>query len=69
MEVYSMKQNYHYFVLFLLNGISDDSKDISVKCQILLEDHGNKMREVYKVLGEDEEQKMDVDSDGVLGNK
>jgi len=41
--------------LFLLNGLSDDNEQIRQKCETFLEDHGKRMREALKALGEDDE--------------
>jgi hypothetical protein len=42
----------------LLNGIADDKLDIGPKCADFLENHGKRMEEALKALGEeDEEQK------------
>lgn len=67
----------HYFVLFLLNGISDESADISLKCQSMLEEHGTQMKKALVEMGEetieenkdggvvgkegDEDSKMEID--------
>ena len=39
-----------------MNGISDDKLDIGPKCIKFLEDHGLRMREALKALGEYEEE-------------
>ena len=44
------------FVQFLLNGISDDKLDISPKCLKFLEEHGMRMQDALKQLGEYEEE-------------
>lgn len=46
---------------FLLNGIADDKLDISPKCVKFLEEHGVRMREALKVMGEDDEVKSEED--------
>jgi len=46
-----------------LNGIADDKLDISPKCLKFLEEHGVRMKEALKALGEDEEEEeeeMDI---------
>jgi gas vesicle protein len=58
MEYQSLRDSETHFILFLLNGISDDNKDISNKCQTFLEDHGKRMREALKALGEDEDEEL-----------
>ena len=45
MEINSLKEYDSTFVLFLLNGMSDESKEIAGKCIEMLEDHGKQMRE------------------------
>jgi D-ribose pyranose/furanose isomerase RbsD len=40
----------------LLNGISDDKLDISPKCIKFLDEHGLRMRDALKQLGEYEEE-------------
>jgi hypothetical protein len=39
-----------------LNGISDDKLDMGPKCVKFLEDHGLRMRDALKALGEYEEE-------------
>ena len=39
-----------------MNGISDDKLDISPKCLQFLEEHGVRMKEALKALGEEEEE-------------
>jgi|TARA_B110001450_G_C17598194_1_gene471784 hypothetical protein len=39
-----------------LNGIADDKLDISPKCLKFLEDHGMRMQDALKQLGEYEEE-------------
>jgi hypothetical protein len=39
-----------------LNGISDDKLDMGPKCIKFLEDHGLRMRDALKALGEYEEE-------------
>lgn len=54
MEVKSLRSYEHHFILFLLNGISDDNADIAAQSIEFLEAHGKRMREVLRVLEEDE---------------
>ena len=61
MEYQSLKDSETHFILFLLNGISDDNKDISRKCQTFLEEHGTRMREALKALGDDEDEETKTD--------
>ena len=44
-----------------MNGIADDKLDISPKCLKFLEEHGNRMKEALKALGEEEEDEKDDD--------
>lgn len=43
------------FILFLLNGIADENQEISTSCRLFLEEHGNRMRDALKQLGDDVE--------------
>lgn len=45
MEIQSLKVFEESFVLFLLNGISDEQSEISEQCRDFLEEHGRRMRE------------------------
>lgn len=45
MEINSLKLYDAALVLFLLNGLSDESEEISRKCKEMLEEHGRQMRE------------------------
>ena len=45
MELQSLRDSETYFVLFLLNGLSDDNENIRNKCQTFLEEHGKRMKE------------------------
>ena len=56
MELHFLRQYEAEFVQFLLNGIADDKLDISPKCLDFLENHGKRMEEALKILGEEEEQ-------------
>lgn len=42
------------FILFLLNGIADESPEISNSCRLFLEEHGKRMRDALKQLGEED---------------
>jgi hypothetical protein len=44
-----------------LNGISDDKLDISPKCLQFLEEHGVRMKEALKAMGELEEEEDEED--------
>lgn len=56
MEIQSLKQFESSFILFLLNGVADENKEISQGCINFLEEHGNRMRDALKQLGE-----LDID--------
>lgn len=64
MEIHSLRQYEHHFVLFLLNGLSDEVQDIQAVCNQLLEDHGRNMKDALIQLGEEESDKMIVDASG-----
>ena len=63
MDINSLKAFDSSFVLFLLNGLSDESQEITLKCKQLLEEHGRQVREALIQLGEEEE-KMSVENGG-----
>ena len=56
MEISSLRAVESHLVLFLLNGLSDENKDVNEKCKSFLEEHGKRMKEALQVLGEEEEQ-------------
>ena len=55
MEIHYLRQYEPELIQFILNGIAEDKLDIGPKCIKFLEDHGTRMREALKALGEDEE--------------
>lgn len=58
-----MKYDNH-FVLFLLNGLSDEQAEISSKCKEMLEEHGKNMKDALIQLGEEQsdfDEKMSID--------
>jgi hypothetical protein len=61
MEINSLRQYEHHFILYLLNGITDEYAEVSKTCKNLLEDHGNNMKDALKQMGIDEEEKMSID--------
>ena len=67
MEINSLRQFEHHFILFLLNGIADENTDISNRCKTQLEEYGNNMKDALIKLGEEkpdspnEESKMEID--------
>lgn len=44
-----------------MNGIADDKLDISPKCINFLEEHGVRMKDALKALGEDDYEDKDED--------
>ncbi|CDW87607.1 UNKNOWN [Stylonychia lemnae] len=61
MEINSLKQYDATFVLFLLNGITDEYAEIQNKSIQLLEEHGKNMREALIQLGEEDQKMSDVE--------
>ena len=57
MEISSLRAVESHLILFLLNGLSDENKDVNEKCKSFLEEHGKRMKEALQVLGEEEEEK------------
>lgn len=57
MEITSLRMFENNFILYLLNGLSDECEEISAKCRNFLEEHGARMKDALKALGEDEEPK------------
>ena len=45
MEIQSLRDVEMHFVSFLLNGLSDENKEISDSCKDFLEEHGKRMKE------------------------
>ena len=62
MEISSLRAVESHLVLFLLNGLSDENKDVNAKCKSFLEEHGKRMKEALQVLGEEEEQEDQEES-------
>jgi hypothetical protein len=54
MDIHWLKKFEADFVQFLINGISDDKLDIGPMCIRFLEDHGKRMEEACKALGDDD---------------
>ncbi len=65
MEINSLRQYEHHFILHLLNGVCDEYEEVSTHCKKLLEEHGNNMRDALKQLGEEDE-KMSIDGGNSL---
>jgi hypothetical protein len=53
MEIGYIRAYEHHLVLFMINGISDESKDISKACAAMLELHGTNMKQALIELGEE----------------
>jgi hypothetical protein len=45
MHIGAVKQYETNFILFLLNGVADENKDIALGCEQFLEEHGARMRD------------------------
>jgi hypothetical protein len=63
MEIHSLMKYEHHFVLYLINGMSDEIEEIRCWCTTLLEEHGRNMRDALIQMGQEQEQsdKMSVD--------
>ena len=55
MDIKSVRLFESTFILFLLNGIADEVEEIARPNETFLEEHGARMRDALKQLGEDEE--------------
>ena len=55
MEIHYLRQYEDMLVQFLLNGIAEDKLDIGPKCIAFLEEHGVRMKEALKALGEEDD--------------
>lgn len=53
----------HHFVLYLINGMSDEIEEIRTWSKSMLEEHGRNMRDALVQMGEESE-KMSVDGIG-----
>ena len=56
MELQSLREHESFLIQFLLNGISDENEQIRADCLSFLEEHGQRMREALRALGEDGEE-------------
>lgn len=54
MDYNAIKQFEANFILFLLNGAADENKEISQGCISFLEEHGNRMRDARRQLGDED---------------
>ena len=64
MEISSLRLNEKHFILYLLNGLSDDCEEINNQCKDFLEIHGERMKDALQALGEgDEEENADMKSE------
>lgn len=54
MDYNAVKQFEANFILFLLNGAADENKEISSSCISFLEEHGNRMRDARRQLGDED---------------
>ena len=63
MEIHSLMKYEHHFVLYLINGMSDEIEEIRTWSKSMLEEHGRNMRDALVQMGEESE-KMSVDGIG-----
>jgi len=56
MELSALRDQESHLIQFLLNGISDENPQVRSDCFNFLEEHGARMREALRALGEDEEE-------------
>ena len=62
MELKSLRKFESNFILYLLNGAADENQEIATLCIDFLEEHGARMRDALRQLGEDEDEEMKSDS-------
>jgi hypothetical protein len=63
MEIHALIKYEHNFVLFLLNGLSDEIADIAKASKEMLESHGHNMRDALIQMGDEkaeEDEKMSI---------
>ena len=66
MDINSTKKYEKDLLLFLLNGASDEIEEIQQESILILERHGNDMKEALEAIGEeDESMKVDEESKDV----
>ena len=53
MEIHALMKFEHHFVLYLLNGLSDEIPEISKASKEMLESHGHNMRDALIQMGEE----------------
>jgi len=58
MEIHALIKYEHHFVLFLLNGLSDEIADIAKASKEMLESHGHNMRDALIQMGTRRPKKM-----------
>ena len=59
MELEGLRTAEGHFILFLLNGLSDENEQVRTKCSSFLEDHGKRMKEVLAAIGDEEDAEME----------
>ena len=59
MEISSLIGFESNFVLYLLNGVSDECEEIAQKCKSFLEEHGARMKQALVALGDEKDDKED----------
>lgn len=56
MELSSLREQESHLIQFLLNGISDENQQVRMDNLNFLEEHGARMREALRALGEDDDE-------------
>ena len=69
MELTAMRQYEHHFIIYLLNGLSDDCPEINAECREFLEVHGTRMKETLQALGKEEAQDEEMKTEGENENE
>lgn len=59
MDIHYLLQYEASFTQMLLNGISDEVLEISPQCIGFIEDHGKRMKDALKQLGEEEPEEVE----------
>jgi hypothetical protein len=63
MEIHALIKYEHHFVLYLLNGLSDEIPEIAKTSKEMLEMHGHNMRDALIQMGDEkaeEDEKMSI---------
>lgn len=59
MEIHALIKYEHHFVLYLLNGLSDEIAEIAKTSKEMLESHGHNMRDALIQMGDEKAQEED----------